>query len=110
MYIGIDKQLVKKEKIKTKLVDFSFKVFNADRTKNGEVIRIVLLKVEINGYKKQIDTVVTDLSGTYMFLEHDCLVKYNSEVNWKEGKIWFTRCQRLYRTNHQDIKFKTRRI
>ena len=45
-----------------------------------------------------------------MFLEHDWLVKHNPEVNWKEGKIQFTRCSRLYRTNYQDIKFKARRI
>jgi len=33
----IDKQLVKEEKIKTEPMDRSFKVFNADRTKNREV-------------------------------------------------------------------------
>ena len=82
-YIGIDEQLVKDKRIQTKLVDFFFKVFNADGTKNGEVTRIVLLKVEINEYKEQIDAVVTDLNGTDMFLEHDWLVKHNPEVNWK---------------------------
>jgi len=34
---GIDKKLVKEEKIKTEQIDRSFKVFNTDRTKNGEV-------------------------------------------------------------------------
>jgi len=34
----INKQLVKEEKIKTKPIDRSFKAFNADGTKNGEVI------------------------------------------------------------------------
>ena len=48
----IDEQLVKIEKIKIKLVDISFKVFNADSIKNGEVTQIVLLEVEINGYKE----------------------------------------------------------
>ena len=33
----IDKQLIKKEKIKTEPMDRSFEVFNADGTKNGEV-------------------------------------------------------------------------
>ena len=35
-----------------KLVDILFKVFNADSIKNGEVTQIVLLEVEINGYKE----------------------------------------------------------
>ena len=44
-HMRIDEQLVKKEKIKTKLSKISFKVFNADSTKNGEVTRIVPLEV-----------------------------------------------------------------
>ena len=86
-YIGIDEQLVKDKRIKTKLADFSFKVFNADGTKNREVTRIALLEVKINRYKKHINVVVTDLNRIDMFLEHDWLVRHNPEVNWKEGKI-----------------------
>jgi len=36
-YTGIDEQLVKDKRIQTKLINFSFEVFNADGTKNGEV-------------------------------------------------------------------------
>ena len=49
-------------------MDRSFEVFNADGTKNGEVTRFVPLEVEIDGHKKQIDTVVTDLNSMDMFL------------------------------------------
>jgi len=35
--MGIDEQLVKEEKIKTKLMDKLLEVFNVDATKNGEV-------------------------------------------------------------------------
>jgi len=70
-HIRIDKQLVKEEKIKTKLLNFSFEVFNADDIKNGEVTRIASLEVKINGHKKQIDAAVTDLNGMDMFLGHD---------------------------------------
>ena len=52
----------------------SFKVFNTDRMKNGEVMWFVLLKVEINRYKEQINAAVTDLNDTDMFLEYDWLV------------------------------------
>ena len=81
MHIGINKQLVKEERIKTKSVDFSFEVFNSDRNKNREVIRIAPLKIEINRYKKQINTAVTNLNGINMFLGHDWLVRHNSEIN-----------------------------
>jgi len=106
----INEQLVKDKRIQTKPVDFSFEIFNADGTKNGEVTRIAPLEVEINRYKKQIDAAVTDLNEMDMFLEYNWLVKHNPEVNWKEGKIWFTRCPRSYRIKHQDIRFKTRRM
>ena len=48
----INEQLVKEEKIKTELMNRSFKVFNTDGTKNREVTRFVLLEMEINGHKE----------------------------------------------------------
>jgi len=86
-YTGINKQLVKNKKIPTKLINFSFEVFNVDGTKNREVTKVAPLKIEINGHKKQLEAVVTDLDGTDIFLGHDWLVKHNPEVNWKKGTI-----------------------
>ena len=37
-------------------------------------MRFVLLEVEINKYKEQINAVVMDLNGTDMFLGYDWLV------------------------------------
>ena len=68
-------------------IDRSFKVFNADGTKNGEVTRFVLLEVEINKHKEQINAAVTDLNGTNMFLGYDWLVKHNPEVDWSKGTM-----------------------
>jgi len=51
-HMGIDKQLVKEKRIQTKLINFSFEVFNTNRTKNREMIRVVPLEIEINGYKE----------------------------------------------------------
>ena len=90
-HTGIDKQLVKDRKIQTKEIDFSFEVFNANETKNGEVTKVAPLEVEINGYKETLEAAVTDLDGTDMFLGHDWLVKHNPEVNWKNSMIKFTR-------------------
>ena len=86
-------------------INRSFEVFNADGTKNEEVTRFASLKVEINGHKEQIDTAVTDLNGTDMFLGYDQLVKHNPEVDWNKEAMKFTRCLRTCRTNYQDISF-----
>ena len=81
IHTGINKQLVKKERIKMKLIERSFEVFNADGTKNGEITQFALLEVEIDGHKEQINTAVIDLNGMNMFLEYDWLVKHNPEMN-----------------------------
>ena len=88
----------------------SFEVFNADGTKNREVTRVAFLEVKINGYKEQLEVVVMDFNSIDMFLGYDWLVKHNPEVNWKDGKIQFTRCLGFCRMKHKDIEFKTRRI
>ena len=51
-YIGINEQLVKDRRIQMKLIDFSFEVFNTNRTKNGEVTKVASLEIEINEHKK----------------------------------------------------------
>jgi len=51
-HIDINKQLVKNKRIQTKLINFSFKVFNADETKNREVTRVAPLEIEINRHKE----------------------------------------------------------
>ena len=99
----IHKQLVKDKRIQTKLINFSFKVFNANRTKNREVIKVVSLEVEINGHKETLEAAVIDLDGTDMFLGHDWLVKHNLEVNWKNGTIKFTRYSENCTMKHKDI-------
>jgi len=108
-HTGIDEQLVKNKKIQTKPLNFSFEVFNADRTKNGEVTRMAPLEIEVNSHKEQLEAAVMDLNRTDMFLEHDWLVKHNLEVNWKNGTIEFTRCPGSYIMKYKDIRFKTRR-
>jgi len=92
IHTGIDKQLVKEKQIQTKLINFSFKVFNADGTKNREVIKMATLEIEINRHNKQLEVAVMDLNGTDMFLGHDWLVKHNPEVNWKNRMIKFSKC------------------
>ena len=106
---GINKQLVKDKKIPIKPINFSFKVFNADGTKNGEVTKVAPLEIEIDGHTEQLEAAVIDLDGTDMFLGHDWLVKHNPEVNWKNGTIWFTRYPGYCTMKYEDIQFNTRR-
>jgi len=47
-HTGINEQLVKDKRIQTKLINFSFKVFNANGTKNREVTKIAPLEIKIN--------------------------------------------------------------
>ena len=103
MHTGIDEQLVKDKRIQTKLINFSFEVFNANGTKNGEVTKVAPLEIEINRHKETLEAAVTDLDGTNMFLGHDWLVKHNPEVNWKNRIIKFTRCPGNCTMKHKDI-------
>ena len=73
-HTGINKQLVKEKRIQTKPINFSFEVFNADGTKNGEMTKVIPLEIEINGYKETLEAAVTDLDGMDMFLGHNWLV------------------------------------
>jgi len=108
-HIEINKQLVKDKKIPTKPIEFSFEVFNANGTKNREVTKMVPLEIEINGHTEQLEAVVTDLDGMDMFLGYDWLVKHNSEVNWKNSTIQFTKCPGHCTMKHEDIWFNIRR-
>jgi len=108
-HTGIDEQLVKDKRIQMKSIDFSFEVFNADGTKNGEVTKVAPLEIEINGHKETLEAAVIDLDGTDMFLGHDWLVKHNLEVNWKNETIKFTRCPGNCTMTHKDIQFNSRR-
>jgi len=70
-YTEIDKQLVKEKRIQTKLINFSFEVFNANRMKNGEVTKVACLEIKINEYKEQLEAAVMDLNRMDMFLGHN---------------------------------------
>jgi len=81
IHTGIDKQLVKEKQIQIKSINFSFEVFDIDRTKNEEITKMVPLEIEINGHKEQLEATIMNLNG------HDWLIKYNPEVNMEEIPI-----------------------
>ena len=65
----------------------SFEIFNADETKNGEVIKYMPLELEINRHMEKINIAVIDLNDTDIFLEYNWLVKHNLELNWDKETI-----------------------
>ena len=67
------------------------------------------LEIKINSHKQQLEAAVMDLDRIDMFLGHDWLVKHNTEVNWKNGTIRFTKYLGNCAMKHKDIRFKTRR-
>ncbi len=93
----------KNKRIQTKSINFSFEVFNADGTRNGEVTKVAPLEIEINRHKKTLEVAVMDLDGTDMFLGHDWLVKHNLEVNWRNRTIKFMRCPGNCTMTYKDI-------
>ena len=45
-YTRIDEQLVKNKRIQARLINFSFEVFNTDKTKNGEITKVAPLEIK----------------------------------------------------------------
>ena len=78
----------------------SFEVFNADGTKNEEVMRFTPLELKINKQIEKIDTVIIDLNSTDIFLGYNWLVKHNPEVNWDKGTVQFMGCLKECKTQY----------
>jgi hypothetical protein len=78
---------------------------NSDGTISGNkpITDFVKVKMEINGHQENIDTVITHLDSTDIFVGYDWLTKHNPTINWETGTIKFNRCPLECRTHHQDI-------
>ena len=91
-----------------------FNIFSIDRTRsrNHRVTWFALLELEINKHMSNINVVVINLNSINIFLKYNQLVKHNLEVNWNKEIIWFTKCLKEYKIQHQNILFisKTRKI
>ncbi|KAL5512271.1 hypothetical protein ACEPAG_3556 [Sanghuangporus baumii] len=69
-------------------------VFNADGTSNesGLIKEYVIVRMIFGKHEEEIRLAVTSLASSNIFLGHDWLRKHNPEIDWKIGKIDFTRC------------------
>ena len=89
-----DEQLVKEKSIQIKPINFSFKIFNTDGTKNREVTKMTPLKIEINRHKEQLEAAVTDLnryiSGSWLVSQAQSrsqLEEWNNKVHEMSRKL-----------------------
>ena len=90
-HTDIDKQLVKKERIKITPLPRLFNNFNTTKTRsrNHRVTQFAPLELETNRYTENIDVVVIDLNYMDIFLGYNWLVKHNPlEANWNKEKIY----------------------
>jgi len=103
----IARKIVEEKGIPTKSLPRLFNIYNSDGSRNGEktIKKFVPLEINSNEHIKQIDTVVSEIKETDLFLGHGWLVKYNPEVDWKERVIRFTRCPGHCKTEHETIWF-----
>jgi len=82
--------VIDSKQIKTASLPRLFDTFNVDRTRSGnhKVTQFALLELE------NINIVVIDLNGTYIFLGHDWLIKHIPEVNWNKRQYGLQDVQR----------------
>ncbi|KAL5483420.1 hypothetical protein ACEPAI_8651 [Sanghuangporus weigelae] len=69
-------------------------VFNGDGTSNegGLITEYVVVRMIFGKHEEEICLAVTSLASSNIFLGHDWLQRHNPEIDWKIGKINFTRC------------------
>jgi len=103
----IARKTVEEKGISTKSLPRPFNMYNSDGSKNGEktIREFVPLEINSNRHIEQIDTVVSEIKETDLFLGHNWLVEHNPEVDQKEEVIQFTRCPGHCKMEHKSIWF-----
>lgn len=104
-YTCIDKKVVKEKRIPMEKMATPMTAWNADGTLSGNklITEFVKINMEIEGYKEDLEAVVTLLQSADLFLGHNWLVNHNPEIDWYSGKICFNQCPKNCVFPHQDI-------
>ena len=90
----IDSGFVKNNRIKTYPFKNLFPVFNTNSTSNNESLLkdYVELKLSVKKHSEIICLAVTTLVSSNIFLRYDQLTKHNSEIDWRQDTVSFTKC------------------
>jgi hypothetical protein len=101
----INEETVSRETIPQVKLPKTIKCTNSDRSisRNKPITDFVQIKMNIDGHKENIDSVVTQLDSADIFIGYDWLTKHNLTINWENSIIKFTRCPPEYKTQHHDI-------
>ena len=102
----IDSSFIKNNRIKTYPFRNLFSVFNANSTSNDEGLLkdYVELELSIKEHSEIICLTVTTLVSSNIFLKYDWLTKYNSEIDWGQSNVSFTKCSDSCSMSFKEIK------
>ena len=112
---AIDRDFVNRNKINRTKLPRKVKVLNADGSENssGRITHHSELIMRMGKrHEEEMDFGITKLDGHDIFLGYDWLAEHNPEIDWKTGRIRFSRCpkecgmeERIRRSNiSMDIK------
>jgi len=90
----IDRKFVMEKKINVRKLDKPLPVTNADGSSNiiGSITEYVLLHMKIREHEELWTFFVSDLGDSSVFIGLDWLMYHNPDVDWRQGKITFSRC------------------
>ena len=102
----INSSFVKNNRIKTYPFKNPFPVFNTNSTNNdrGLLKNYVELELSVKEHSEIICLAVTTLVSSNIFLGYDWLTKHNSEIDWGQGTVSFTKCLNSCSMSFEEIE------
>lgn len=90
----IDRDYVKANRLRTRLLSESIPVFNIDGTPNeaGSISEVVDLILRYKNHLERALFAVTGLGKQNLVLGHSWLHKHNPEIDWATGEVKMSRC------------------
>jgi transposase InsO family protein len=90
----IDRDYVKANRLRTRLLSEPIPVFNIDGTPNeaGSISEVVDLILRYKNHSERALFAVTSLGKQSLVLGHSWLHKHNPEINWTTGEVKMSRC------------------
>jgi len=103
----VDTSLVTKYDLQLVPLDFPIRVQNADGSENkhGYITNCVNLLIRIGEHRERVTFNITRLGKKSMIIGITWLEQHNPEIDWKTGKMKFTRCPGSCGARKEFIRF-----
>jgi hypothetical protein len=90
----IDRDYVKANRLRSRLLSEPIPVFNIDGTPNeaGSITEVVDLILRYKNHSERVLFAVTGLGKQKLVLGHSWLRKHNPEIDWATGEVKMSRC------------------